>query len=220
MACAPRWKTPRGTSEAPSHRHRPAVMPEWLTHCQRSARQQPVRCTPRCGHNRPRPAHHLPRRPHSTGNAADTPTLASSEAALRKGCLQRSARQPAHPMHAAHPGQSRHLRTPPRLTAHTPRRPGGYRQPPGWTGRVAAVRRHKDAGQGQRTATAARRPITPARATHAMRPYAQGTAQADTGSRQAASAAVRQPTLDAGQHRLRCWQTTARPAQPRRETGG
>ena len=79
-------------------------MPEWLTHCQRSARQQPVRCTPRCGHNRPRPAHHLLRRPHSTGNAADTPTLASSEAALRKGCLQRSARQPAHPMHAAHPG--------------------------------------------------------------------------------------------------------------------
>ena len=124
MACAPRWKTPRGTSEAPSHRHRhrPAMLPEWLTHCQRSARQQPVRCTPRCGHNRPRPAHHLLRRPHSTGNAADTPTLASSEAALRKSCLQRSARQPAHPMHAAHPGGAKPTspHTPTIDRTHTP----------------------------------------------------------------------------------------------------
>lgn len=220
MACAPRWKTPRGTSEAPSHRHRPAVMPEWLTHCQRSARQQPVRCTQCSGHNRPRPARHLRRRPHSTGNAADTPTLASSEAALRKSCLQRSARQPAHPMHAAHPGvQPTSPHTPTIDRTHTPpsrRIPAAARldgpccRGPPTQGRWS--------GPAHSNGCAAANHPGPCNTRHApiRTRHCPGRHRQPPKSHCHRTAAHR----SAVQPRLRCGQTTATPAQPRRETGG
>lgn len=139
MACAQPWATARGPGDAPNPLT-PASDAAGVAHAlpaQRKATTDSMHATLRA---QPTTAcaPSSKARPHSTGNAADTPTLASSEAALRKSCLQRSARQPAHPMHAAQPGgHRRHLRPPPRLTAHTPHRPGRHRQPQASSGCVA-----------------------------------------------------------------------------------
>lgn len=220
MACAQPWATARGPGDAPNP-PAPASDAAGVAHAlpaQRKATTDSMHATLRaqpttaCAPSSKAPPQHRQCRRYTH--------VGQQRSCIAQG-LPAAQRQTARPSDARNaPRGTADISAPPRLIAHTPRRPGGYRQPPGWTGRVAAVGRHKDAGQGQRTATAARRPITPTRATHAMRPYAQGTASADTGSRQAATAAVRQPTLEAGQHRLRCSQPAARLAQLRRETGG